>query len=266
MFAALQTTLRRARQERLLHAAGSLAFTTLLALAPLLAVALALFSRWPGWFDRFAAALDEHLFKALLPPEIARAVLRQLHRFAANADELGWGGSLFLVAAAMALMLTVENTLNQMWNVRTPRPLARRLALYVAMLALGPPLLGVSLWTSAWLLGASLGWFGPLPPSAAFVLQLGPAALTFCALAALYGWVPHTRVRIGSALVGAAVATAALELGKRGFAAYLLEVPTYKTLYGVFAVLPLFMLWVWYSWLVTLGAALLASNLFRGGR
>jgi len=264
MFTLLRLTFQRARKERLPQVAGSLTFTTLLSVVPFLAVSFALFTRFPSVMNRFEHALDELLLRSLLPDEIARTVLRYLHQFAANAGGLTLVGSLFLLVAAMALMLTVENAFNQIWSVKKNRPFFKRLGLYVLMLALGPPVLGVSLWATSYVLGESMGWLRQLPPEAAFVLHLGPAVLTWLALACLYHYVPNTRVRWWQAIVGALVAAAALELGKRGFAAWLLKVPTYKAVYGAFAVLPLFLLWVYFSWLVTLAAALLASNLGRG--
>lgn len=256
-------TLRRARQERLPQVAGSLTFTTLLAIVPFLAVSFALFTRFPTWFGRFEAALEEHLLRGLLPAEIARTVLKYLQQFAANAGGLTLAGSLFLLATALAMLVTVENALNQIWNVRRPRPWLQRLRLYALVLAVLPPLLGVGLWATSYLLGMSLGLIGPLPPSAQFVLTLGPAALTWAVVGALFLVVPYTRVRRRDAIVGGLIASLALELGKRGFTAYLLQIPTYQAVYGAFSVLPVFLLWVYFSWLVTLGAALVAANLER---
>ena len=264
MLTLIRLTLRRARQERLPQVAGSLAFTTLLCIVPLLAVSFALFTRFPI-FNRFEAALEQHLLSGLLPADIARTVLRLLHQFAANAGGLTWAGSAFLLAAAVALLWTVERELNQMWNVRRSRPWARRIGMYLLILALGPPALGLSLWATSTVVGASLGWLGPLPPSAAFVLNLGPLALSCVGLACLFYFVPNTQVRRRDAIVGGLIAAAALELGKRGFAAYVLKIPTYKAVYGAFAAFPVFLLWLYFSWLVTLAAALVAANLGRVG-
>jgi membrane protein len=262
MFSLTRLTIRRARQERLPQVAGSLTFTTLLSVVPFLAVSFALFTRFP-MFSRFEAALEEHLLKSLLPEGIARTVLKYLHQFAANASGLTLVGSLFLLVTAMALLLTVENALNQIWNVKRNRPFLRRVGLYLLMLAVGPPTLGVSLWATSYVLGASMGWSGALPPSARFVLNLGPVALGWAGLTCLFYFVPNTRVRRRDALAGGLIASVALELGKRGFAAYLLKIPTYKAVYGAFAVFPVFLLWVYFSWLVTLAAALIAANLAR---
>jgi len=85
--------------------------------------------------------------------------------------------------------------------------------------------------------------------------------LSMLVVTCLFYFVPNTKVRRRDAIVGGLIACIALELGKHGFAAYLLKVPTYKAVYGAFAVLPVFLLWVYFSWLVTLTAALIAANL-----
>lgn len=244
--------------------AGSLAFTTLLAAVPSLAVGLALLSRFPA-FARFEQALDEHMLRGLMPPQLARMVLANLRHFADNAHGLTVLGSLFLLLSAVALMLTVDNALNQIWGVRRARPLLRRAGLYAALLVLGPPLLGASLWATSTVIGASRGLLGALPPPVAFVLTLGPVLLAAAWLAALFRFVPHTRVHWWHAVAGGVLGGVALELGKRAFAAWVLTIPTYRAVYGALAALPVFMLWIYVSWLVTLAAALVAANLGRRG-
>ncbi|CAN7692852.1 YihY family inner membrane protein [Variovorax sp. LjRoot290] len=263
MLSLTRLTIRRARKERLAQVAGSLTFTTVLSIAPFLAVSLALFTRFP-MFKRFEDALEEHLLKSLLPADISRTVLKYLHQFAANASGLTLVGSLFLLVAAIALMLTVENAFNQIWNVKRNRPFYKRVGLYLLMLAVGPPALGVSLWATSHVLGASMGLIGTLPPSARFVLNLSPVALCMVVVTSLFYFVPNTKVRRRDAIAGGLIAGIALELGKRGFATYLLKIPTYKAVYGAFAVFPVFLLWVYFSWLVTLTAALIAANLAHG--
>ena len=127
-------------------------------------------------------------------------------------------------------------------------------------------MLGLSLWATSYVLGSSLGLLGTLPRSLAFVLDLGPFMLGVVALTSLFYLVPNTPVRLRDAIAGGLLASAAFELGKRGFTAYLVKVPTYKALYGAFAALPMFLLWVYFSWLVTLVAAMITANLARGRR
>jgi membrane protein len=265
MLSLARLTLRRARQERLPQVAASLSFTTLLSLVPFVAVSFALFTRFPALFGRFEAALEAHLMRGLLPAEIARTVIGHLDRFALNAGGLTGAGTAVLLLAALAMLWTVERVFNDLWGVRRPRPWLRRLGLYGLVLLLAPPLLGFGLWALSAVLGASLGWIGPLPVPVRFVLDLGPPVLAAVGLSCLYRFVPNARVPWLHALVGGLLGSAALELGKRGFTAYVLQLPTYKTVYGSFAVFPLLLLWIYFSWLVILGAALVAANLGRSG-
>ncbi|HEY2979366.1 MAG TPA: YihY family inner membrane protein [Burkholderiaceae bacterium] len=260
MFRLTRLTFRRAREERLAQVAGSLTFTTVLSIVPLLAVSFALFTRFP-MFKRFEQAIEEHLLKSLLPADISRTILKHLSHFAENANSLTLVGSLFVLVTAMALLLTVENALNQIWQVRKGRPFFKRVGLYLLMLAIGPPVLGASLWATSYALSASTGLIDTLPPSVKFVLDLGPVILSALALTTVFYFVPNTKVRRRDAIAGGLIAGIAFELGKRGFAAYVLKVPTYKAVYGAFAAFPVFLLWVYFSWLVTLTAALITANL-----
>jgi membrane protein len=138
--------------------------------------------------------------------------------------------------------------------------------MYLLVLSLGPLALGASLWATSQVVRASIGLVGTLSPQASFVLNLGPVVIGAIAMASLFYFVPNTQVRKRDAIVGGLLASIAFELGKRGFAAYLLHVPTYKAVYGAFALVPVFLLWVYLSWLVTLATALVAANLGRGAK
>jgi membrane protein len=262
MFSLTRLTIRRAREERLAQVAGSLTFTTVLSIVPVLAVSFALFTRFPV-FRRFEHAIEDVLLRSLLPAEISRTVLKYLGQFAENANSLTVLGSVFVLVTAMAMMLTVENAFNQIWGVKRSRPFFKRLGMYLLMLAIGPPVVGASLWATSYVLSASVGLIGKVPPAVQFVLTLGPVVLSAAGLATMFYFVPNARVRRRDAIAGGLLAAIGLELGKRGFAAYLLKVPTYKAVYGTFAAFPVFLLWVYFSWLVTLAAALVTANLAR---
>jgi membrane protein len=236
-----------------------------LSVVPLLAVSFALFTRFPV-FRGLGEAIREHLMKGLLPADISRTVLKHVGQFTANAGGLTLVGSLFVLATALAMLLSVENVLNRIWQVRKDRPVLQRLGLYLLMLAMGPALLGASLWATSYLQAASGNLLRTLPASAAMVLNLGPVLLGTAGFAALFYCVPNAKVLRRDAIVGGLLASIAFELGKRGFALYLLKVPTYKTVYGAFAPVLLFLIWVYFSWLVTLAAALVTASLPRAGR
>lgn len=265
MLSLIRLTARRAREERLPQAAGSLTFTTVLSVVPLLVVSFALFTRFPA-IRQIGEAIRSHLLEGLLPPDISRTVLKHLGQFAANAHGLTLVGSLFVLLSALAMLFSMENTLNRIWQVRRNRPVHKRLGMYAVMLVLGLPLLGVSLWATSLLLALSAGMVRAVSPSALFALNLVPVLLGTIGLASLFYFVPNANVRRRDAVAGGLLASIALELGKRGLTVYLLNVPTYKTVYGAFAPVLVFLLWVYFSWLVTLGGALVAANLARAGK
>jgi membrane protein len=265
MISLIRLTFRRAREERLAQAAGSLTFTTVLSMVPLLAVSFALFLRFPV-IRRLGEVIREHLMTGLLPAGIARTVLKHVGQFTANTGGLTLVGFLFVVATALAMLLSVENVLNRIWQVRKNRPVHKRLGLYVLMLVAGPVLLGASLWATSYLQAASGNLLRTLPVSASIILNLGPIVLGTAGFGGLFYLVPNAKVRGRDAIAGGLLAAIAFELGKRGFALYLVKVPTYKTVYGAFAPILLFLTWVYFSWLVTLGAALVTANLPRAGK
>jgi membrane protein len=116
-FDTLRTLRLRFREDRLGLSAGSLTFTTLIALVPLLTVMLAMFTAFP-MFSSFQGALEKYFLQALVPDSIARPVLRSLTQFASKASRVGSVGLLLLVATALSMMLTIDRTLNGIWRVR----------------------------------------------------------------------------------------------------------------------------------------------------
>ncbi|MFN3570044.1 MAG: YhjD/YihY/BrkB family envelope integrity protein [Polaromonas sp.] len=255
--------LRRGREERLTQAAGGLTFAVMVSLVPLLAVSFALFARVPA-LRAAGESIREHLLRGLLPADIARTVLKHLAQFTGNAGGLTQLGFALLLVSAFMLLLSVENTLNRIWQVKKPRTILRRLALCAVLLLAGPVVIGASLWAASYLLAMSSGVPGPRPGWLPHALNVGPLLLSIAAFSCLFRFVPHTAVRWRDAIAGGLLAGAAFELGKHGFAIYLANVPGYRTIYGAFAPLLAFLVWVYYSWLVTLAAALLSASLPRG--
>ena len=233
-------------------------------MVPLLAVSFALFARIPA-LRPAGEAMREHLLRGLLPPDITKAVLKHLAQFTGNTSGLTLAGFGVLLVSALALLLSVENTLNRIWQGKKQRPVLRRLALYIAMLLTGPVIIGSSLWATSYLLAASSGLVGTRPAWLTDALNLGPVVLGAAGFTCLFRFVPHTAVRWREAIAGGLLAGIAFEFGKRGFAIYLANVPTYRTIYGAFAPLLAFLVWVYYSWFITLAAALVSANLKRAG-
>jgi membrane protein len=256
--------LRRGQEERLAQVAGGLTFTMVMSMVPLLAVSFAVFARIPA-LRAAGEAIREHLLRGLLPDDIARTVLKHLARFAGNASGLTLLGFAVLLFSSLMLLLSIENTLNRIWQVKKPRPVLRRLALYVCMLLTGPVIIGLSLWAGSYLLNISGGPVGTRPGWLTHTLNVAPVVLSAAGFACLFRFVPNTVVRWRDAIAGGLLAGIAFELGKHGFAIYLANVPTYRTIYGTFAPLLAFLVWVYYSWFVTLAAALVSASLPRAG-
>ena len=256
--------MQRGRQERLTQAAGGLTLTTVMSLVPLLAVSFALFTRIPA-LQPLGDAIREHLLSGLLPAGITRTVLKHLSQFAGNAGSLTPIGFAVFAASALMLLLSVENTLNRLWQVKKQRPVLHRPALYLAMLLLGPVFIGSSLWAASYLLAASNELTASRPAWLIHALTAGPVALAAMGFACLFCRVPHAPVRWRDAIAGGLLAGTAFELGKQGFAIYLSQMPTYRTIYGSFAPLLAFLVWINYSWLVTLAGALVGTSLQRAG-
>ncbi len=253
-----QTLRQRFREDRLGVTAGSLTFTTTIALVPLFTVMLALFSAFPV-FARFRKVLEQQVIQGLVPDAIAKPVLLSLTKFAGKASQLGGMGLIALGLTAMALMLTIDHTLNGIWRVRAVRPIAQRVLVYWAALTLGPLVVGASLSITSYFLSASRGLVDELPGGVGLMLSLIVFALQTAGFAALYRFVPNTFVRWEHAWGGAAFASIGLELGQKGLALYLSKVPVYSTIYGAFAAVPIFLVWIYLSWLIVLMGAVVTA-------
>lgn len=240
--------------------AGSLTFTTVLAIVPLLAVALALFTAFPQ-FHAFSDALQAFLTNSLMPPVISDNVMSYLNDFAQQASRLTAIGGSFLVLTVLLLILSVDKALNEIWRVTKSRGVGQRLLVYWALLTLGPIMTGASLWATALVARESFGVITQLPDLLEFTLKISPFFVSAAGFAALFAIVPNARVAPRDALIGGLLVAALLEIMKFGFAFYVSQISTYTTIYGAFAALPVFLIWVYLSWLSVLFGAIVAANL-----
>ncbi len=246
---------RRFDEDRGFLTAGSVAFTTLLAIVPIITVALALASAAPV-FDSMVEALRQLAVEHFLPRAGGvEMVAAQLAEFRANAARLTAIGLAFLAVTAIMLMLTVDEVFHRVFRAARLRPLARRIFIYACVLSFGPVLIGGSLAMTSFLVGHSLGMVKEIDLVTRTVLRAIPFAFTFSALALLYLLVPNRRVAPGHAMIGAVLAGVSVEVAKRGFGWYVGQFPTYTMIYGAFAVLPIFLVWVYVSWVVVLAGA-----------
>lgn len=256
----LQMLRQRFSEDRLGLTASSLTFTTTIALVPLITVMLAVFSAFP-MFSRFQSALETYFLQSLVPDTIARPVIGALTQFAAKANQLGTAGVVILMVTALALMLTIDRTLNAIWRVRTPRPIGQRILVYWAAATLGPLLLGVSLSMTSYAVSQSRGLVEDLPGAVNLLLNVLEFGMLALAMAGLFHFVPNTAVRWRHALIGGVFVALAFEGAKKALAWYLTSVPTYSVIYGAFATVPIFLVWMYLGWVIVLLGAVIAAYL-----
>ncbi len=256
----LLTLYERFREDRLGLTASSLTFTTSIALVPFFTVALALFTAFPI-FAKVQVTLQDWLIQSLIPDNIARQVLGYLTQFAGKASKLGAAGLAILLVTALALILTIDKTLNSIWRVRKQRPLPQRVLIYWAAITLGPLVMGGSLAITSYAISASRGVVGVMPGGVRFLLDVAEFMLLAGGLAALYRYVPNTHVKWGHAWAGGVFVSTGIELAKKLLGLYISSVPTYSAVYGTFATLPILLVWIYLAWVIVLLGAVVTAYL-----
>jgi membrane protein len=168
-----------------------------------------------------------------------------------------------LFLTGVMTMMTIESAFNVIWRVRKARPIAQRILVYWAIITLGPILIGVSLSISSYLFTQSMTFSAAqrMTPVIEFALAGAALPLTALAFTILYVYLPNCRVEWRDAVIGGVTAAIAFELAKRGFGYYVRRMPTYTAVYGAFSAVPLFLLWMYLCWFITLAGAMIASAL-----
>ncbi|HMC13894.1 MAG TPA: YihY family inner membrane protein [Gallionellaceae bacterium] len=250
----------RFSQDRCAHMAASLTFTTLLSLVPLVTIALTMFSAFPVFAD-FSDLIKKFVTENMLPETGGKLISSYLEQFAESAARLTVLGFAFLGVTAMLMMLTIDHALNTIWHVSRPRTLMQRVLIYWLVLTLGPLLVGGSLSLTTWLVGISVGYATQLTGVGLAALKVTPLMLTAPAFIFLFRVVPNRYVPMRHAVIGGLVSAVAFESMNSFFALYIAHFPTYKLVYGAFASIPVFLLWIYLSWITVLLGAVVASSL-----
>ena len=250
----------RSLQDQIIEVAASLTFTTVLSIVPLLAVALSLFTAFPLFKD-YRDALQDFLATNLMPSAVSDTVMQYLNDFAHQASRLTAIGSGFLVITALLLIMSIDSALNNIWHLKRQRPISQRILVYWAVVSLGPVMLGASLWASTHLARESLGMVAQIPILDELGISAVPFALTILGFTAIFVVVPNCKVLWRDAFAGGVLTAVILEAMKIGFAFYISQFPTYTIIYGTFAAVPVFLAWIYISWIGVLLGATLAANL-----
>jgi membrane protein len=250
----LRRLVKRFFADRCLLTAAELSFVTVLAFVPALAVVFPILAMFPVFKDVGQRLLD-FAFRSFVP-EASRLLTEEAAQLASQAAEMSPLGVVFLVVTVLVTMARVEDALNAIWGVHRARRLTSRLPVYWTVLTVGPLMLAIGLLTSSYvaslpLLRSAIGYEG----LAQWWMRLLPLATLAVVFFLLYWLVPHRRVPFRAAAIAAVVAALAFQAALAGFTLYLRVMPAYKALYGALAAIPVFLIWVYISWNITLAGA-----------
>ena len=258
LLSVIRTIPTRLSRGHYFREASALSFSTILALVPLLAVVFSALSLFPI-FETWSGAIQDFIYRNFLP-QLGEQVRQYLEEFSANTGQLTLWGLIFLMVTSLTLLATIEDAFNEIWQVKTGRTIGVRILVYWAMLTLGPILIAASLSMSSYLLSLSILQEPGIANSLkAQLLGFLPFILELSAFVLFYLAVPNCEVRLKHALIGGLVAALLFELAKYGFTQYLLRVTTYQLIYGALAALPVFLIWIYLSWLVVLIGAYITA-------
>ena len=260
-------TARRFHGEHCAQAAAALSFATLIGLVPMIAGAFALISLLPTGVG-LSSALEKFLLANLLPDKAGVIIAKYIGQFASRAGRVTFLGIVVLGATALMQMLTIERAFNQIWRVKSSRPLLRRLAMHGIALLLGPLAFGASLAAISFVVGVSLGFVDePYWVSSFLVRGLLPFAFMSTLFGLLYWGVPNRLVSPWHAAFGGAMAALGFAGLQKLFTLYIATGFTFNAVvYGAFSAFPVFLLWLYASWSVILVGALLVAELPQSGR
>lgn len=266
VFGFMRFVLTRWTEDRCPQIAGSLTYTTLLALVPVFVIAVAVLSSAP-FFEDVMTQVKIFLLMNLMPEIAGKIITVYMEEFSGNARRLTTFGLIAVFVLSVLLMLIVDRSLNAIWRVKRSRPYWLSVLGYVVLLLAGPLLIGVSVSITTYLMTLSLSLTDVTPEWSSRLLRIVPVTLTTVAFFLIYRIIPHRQVPWRHALFGAVVAAVLFEAAKDLFALYVSLAPGYSLVYGAFAAVPIFLVWIYLSWLVILlGAELTASAAYWRGR
>ena len=229
--------------------ASSLTFVTLTSLVPILAVGFALVKGFGFGADQMATVEQMAWFQQMPAQwqEFVQKILDIVNT--TNFAALGWIGLAFFVLTAVLLLANVEKSFNRVWGVDKNRSLLRQIANYTSVLVLVPVLIGV-----AGALKAQVAINRKIldVDVNAWAQNLASFGLLWLVIGFLYVFVPNTRVRLRSAFVSSLLTTVVFLGWMRMFTVMQTGVVNYNRIYGAFAAVPVFMLWMYVTWVILL--------------
>lgn len=249
----------RTKDAMILRVAASLSYTTLIAVVPLIAIALAIFAAFPV-FENVRTQVQDSLIQYFVP-NIEQNIQNYIMQFVAASSKLTTIGVLGIAVTAILLLFTIENSFNFIFKVKKHRRLATKITLYWTIITLCPLLVGTALSLKGYLL--TLKYFHPehFLGYNFFMTFILPNFITFFFLWLSYVIVPNKKIRLSSAFAGACVTLVLTLFLRVGFGYFLVLNVTYRTLYGALATVPILLVWMYSWWTIILFGAVVTATI-----
>ena len=246
--------------DKCFETAGALSYTTLVSLVPLTVAVFAMFSAFP-MFQPARDTLVDFVFNNFMPAA-GETVQETMLGFAANASKLTGISILVMLFSALAMMISIEDRLNLIWRVHQPRSWGSRLLLYWAALTLGPVLVVGGIAVTSYVIAAPMlrGAADQFSGVGSSLLGVLPLLVTFFTLWLMYSVIPNCKVSRRDTAIGALLGAVLFEIARWGFTLFVRNAHTYQQIYGVLAAIPIFLLWIYLSWVIVILAASIAAS------
>ena len=248
---------KRAKADAVFRVASALAYTSLIAIVPLIAIAIAIFSAFPV-FDSIKEQLADFLFQNLTA-DFEEHIRENLSEIVKNSGQLGAVGVSGIAITAIMLLSTIEDSFNYIFKVTQPRRIATKITLYWTVITLGPLLLGTAFSMRGYLYALQKFVDVDGVTSKLFLSYFIPPLNTVLVLMLVYILVPNKKIGVKNAFCGALVALVLFWLMRKGFGSFVMSNTTYSTLYGALAIIPIFLVWMYLAWAVVLFGAVVTA-------
>ena len=254
----LRWIIARFDEQNCLTIAGSLTFTSLLALVPAMTVVYLGLAFLPA-YAALATQAEDFIFENFIPSS-SLLVQEKLTEFAGRAEGLTELGLLGLALTTLMLLLTIERHFNAIWQVDKPKWTLARVLLLIVLLTIGPALVLTGISVSTYLLSLPLLATVDIIGIAPLALNHLPTLCLFVVFSCLFAFVPNAVVSAREALLGGVLTTLAFKMAFALFA-WFSQYFVYNVIYGALAVLPVFLLWLFLVWVIVLLGAIFVCSM-----
>jgi membrane protein len=257
MLRVLQLVIKGFGEDECLLHASALTYVTLMALIPMIAIVFSILKGLGAGQD----AMDRMMEQLSTMPEQFRGFVENLLVTVSNANvvAVGWIGVIALLIMVVQMLSSVETSFNRVWGIRTSRNLLRKTANYISILVVVPILIMTAVTVTATLSnGTFILKLGLAAPAYRSMLRLAPVLASWLAFTFLYVFMPNTRVQVLPALISGLAATVLWLAWQKLYIALQVGIARYNVLYGTFLSVPIFLMWLYFSWVIVLLGAEIA--------